>query len=64
MVEPFDIKEDKDKGEQALKIAKERNADKVVEIRVNDYTVVRITERQRADGEFMKRFCERWNIEL
>lgn len=64
MVVPIDVKEDKTKGEQALRIAKRTNADKVIPIRVNRYTVIQITEAQRADKGFMKRFCKRWGIEL
>ena len=64
MVEPYDVKEHKSKGEQALKVAKRANALKTVQIRVNAHTVIQITEAQRSDEKFMKRFRERWGIEI
>lgn len=64
MVEPYDVKEHKSKGEQALKVAKRTNALKTVPIRINARTVIHITEAQRADKKFMKRFRERWGVEI
>lgn len=64
MVEPIDVKADKTRGEQALRLAKRLNADKVVPIRINAYTVIQISEEQRANKDYMKRFCERWGLEL
>lgn len=64
MVEPIDVKADKTRGEQALRLAKRLNADKVVPIRINAYTVIQISEAQRANKDYMKRFCERWGLEL
>ena len=55
MVERYDVKEHKSRGEQALK---------TIPIRVNAHTVIHITEAQRADKKFMKRFCERWGVEI
>lgn len=64
MVEPVDVKVEKTRGDQALKVAKRINADKIVPIRVNAYTVIQITEAQRADKAYMKRFNKRWGVEL
>ena len=64
MVERYDVKEHKSRGEQALKTALRVNALKTIPIRVNAHTVIQITEAQRADEKFMKRFCERWGVEI
>lgn len=64
MVEPIDVKADKTRGDQALRVAKRVNVDKVIPIRVNRYTVIQITEAQRADKAYMKRFSKRWGVEL
>ncbi len=64
MVEPIDVKADKTRGEQALRLAKRLNADKVVPIRINAYTVIQISEAQRANKDYMERFCKRWGLEL
>lgn len=64
MVEPIDVKADKTRGDQALRVAKRVNVDKVIPIRVNRYTVIQITEAQRDDKAYMTRFSKRWGVEL
>lgn len=47
---------DRKKAIATLNVAKEKNANKTVPIRVNAQTVVYITEEQSKDKKFMDRF--------
>lgn len=52
---------DQPKAHQALMLAKRRNADKTIPVRVNRHTVVFVREKQLANKKLMNRIIEEVN---